>query len=246
MMRIGLELEPFIESQFAMIEAAMPGASVGLIVDEWGVWHQLNGRHPVPGKYLFEQESTMREAVLAALSLNIFNNHCDKVVMANVAQLVNCIDSLFLARGDACVATTSYHVFDMFKIHQHAAGLRTAVDCADLVYTLDGETHSVPAVSCSASVKDGVLAVTLANLAAEDEQPVTFRLHGGCFAGAGTMTVLASSSHKNGNSFEEPFKVVPKEQPVSASGQELTVTMPKAAVVLLRLDISPEQSGAAG
>ncbi len=114
MMRLGLEMEPFIQTQYEMVNEAMPGSSIGLIVDEWGVWHLLHGKHPLPGKYLFEQPDTMREAVVAALSLNIFNNHCDKIVMANVAQLVNCIHSLFLAKGDKFVTTTSFHVFDLF------------------------------------------------------------------------------------------------------------------------------------
>lgn len=238
MMRVGLDMEPFIQSQYEMICAALPGTSVGLVVDEWGVWHQQNGRHPLPGKYLFEQMSTMREAVLAALSLNIFNNHCDKVVMANVAQLVNCIHSLFLAKGNACVATTSYYVFDMYKIHQHATSLKTEVNCKNITYILEGKTYDIPSISCSASVRDGILAVTLANLTVDEDQEIMFNLNGGQYTNTGTMVVLSSYNHKNGNSLEEPYKVTPVEQTISPAGFQLTVTIPKASVVLLTLDVS--------
>ncbi|TVY07888.1 alpha-N-arabinofuranosidase [Paenibacillus cremeus] len=238
MIRIGLDMEPFIQSQYEMIRTAMPSSSIGLIVDEWGVWHLQNGKHPLPGKYLFEQPSTMREAVLAALSLNIFNNHCDKVVMANLAQLVNCIHSLFLAKGNTCVATTSYYVFDMYKIHQNAICLKTEVDCKNITYTIDGELHYIPSISCSASVKDGILAITLVNLAIDEDQEVKLDLYGGQCAREGTMVVLSSSSHKDGNTFEEPYKVTPVKHIVSPDvGSELTVTAPKASVVLLMLNI---------
>ncbi|TBL78976.1 alpha-N-arabinofuranosidase [Paenibacillus thalictri] len=238
MMRVGMDMEPFIQSQFEMLQAALPGADVGLIVDEWGVWHQLHGRHPLPGRYLFEQPSTMREAVLAALSLNIFNNQCDKVVMANIAQLVNCIHSLFLAKGDACVATTSYYVFDMFQAHQEAVCLKTEIGGQPITYSLDGMTYDMPGISCSASLKDGNLAITLANIALDEDQPVKLSLYGGEYEGEGSMVVLASSNPRDGNSFEEPYKVTPSEQLLWAVGQELTVTIPKASVVLLKLPVA--------
>ncbi|MFH5183468.1 alpha-N-arabinofuranosidase [Paenibacillus sp. TAB 01] len=236
MMRVGLDIEPFLQSQYAMLQAALPAHPVGLVVDEWGVWHQLYGKHPQPGKYLYEQAGTMREAVLAALTLNIFNRHCDKVVMANVAQLVNCIHSLFLAKGSACVATTSYYVFDMYKVHQNAASLQTEVEGKHITYTIEGESYEIPAISCSASVKDDVLAVTLANLSVEDDQDVLIHLYAGQYTGTGTMHVLSSPSPKDGNSFEEPYKVTPVEQAIAPAGSELTVTVPKASVVLLKLN----------
>ena len=116
-LRMAWDIEPFIVRQAAMLDAAVPDNDIALIVDEWGLWHQQNGRTPKPGHFLFEQPSNMREAVLAAISLNVFNNHCDRVKMANIAQLVNCIHSLFLAHEDKFVTTTTYHVFDMYQAH---------------------------------------------------------------------------------------------------------------------------------
>lgn len=227
MMRVGMDLEPFIETQFEMINDAMPGQNIGLIVDEWGVWHLPNDRkHPLPGGYLFEQPSTMREAVVAALSLNIFNNHSDKVVMANLAQLVNCIHSLFLAKGDQFVATTSYYVFDMYKIHQNATALKTLVDSEDIAFTIEDESYSIPSISCSASVKDNVLAVTIVNTSVDQVQNVKLNLHGGVLEDKGTMITLSSTNHQDGNTFEQPYKVIPREQPIISIGSECTLTIP--------------------
>jgi alpha-N-arabinofuranosidase len=155
-----------------------------------------------------------------------------------VAQLVNCIHSLFLAKGNACVATTSYYVFDMYKIHQNATSLKTEVNCKNITYILEGKTYEIPSISCSASFRDGILAVTLANLTVDEDQEIMFNLNGGQYTSKGTMVVLSSYNHKNGNSFEEPYKVTPVEQNISPVGFELTVTIPKASVVLLTLDVS--------
>jgi alpha-N-arabinofuranosidase len=237
MMRMGMDMEPFIITQYDIIRAAMPDENIGLIMDEWGAWHLQDGKEASPEKYLFEQPSTMREAVLAALSLNIFNNHCDKVVMANVAQLVNCIHSLFLAKKDQFVATTSYYVFDMFKIHQNAAGIKTNVVSEKIDYEIEGEQHAIPSVSCSASIKDHVLAITIVNISVDQEQHVKLNLIGGEFAKEGTMITLSSASHKDGNSFEEPYKVTPKVKTIIAANLDNGVTIPKASVVLLTLQV---------
>src|SRR5207253_4005623 len=95
-----------------------PAHKVKLVIDEWGCWHpsgtEINRRH------LFEQMSCLRDALVAALTLDIFNRHADKVGMANIAQLVNNLHSLFLADGDRFVATPNFYVFEMYRPHQGA------------------------------------------------------------------------------------------------------------------------------
>jgi alpha-N-arabinofuranosidase len=119
-----------------------------------------------------------------------------------------------------------YYVFEMYKIHQNATSLKTDVNCKSITYILEGKTYDIPSISCSASFRDGILALTLANLTVGEDQEIMLNLHGGQYTSTGTMVVLSSYNHKNGNSFEEPYKVTPVEQNISPVGVELTVTIP--------------------
>ncbi len=93
---------------------------VKLVVDEWGAWHQTTSLGP---GYLFSSVPALRDALVTALTLDIFNRHAEKLAMCNVAQLVNNINTLFLTRDDRLVATTVFHVFDIYKSHQGARSL---------------------------------------------------------------------------------------------------------------------------
>ena len=172
----------------------------------------------------------MRDALVAAISLNVFNNHCDRIHMANAAQLVNCIQSLFLSRGEKFVLTGTYHLFDMFKEHQNGQAVRSLVHTDAISYDFDGEDRAVDTVSCSASVKDGVLNVSLVNLSIDEDQEITLDLSGGEYAREGSLTLLSGVDDKDANTFDEPERVVPKTEKLSASGRTLTVTLPKASV----------------
>ncbi len=118
-------MEPLIRDQWAVMGEFDRKHAIKLIVDEWGSWHpagtEINPRH------LFEQMGTLRDALVAAISLDTFNRHADKVAMANVAQLVNNLHSLFLADGDKFVATPTYHVYTMYRAHQDARAVRVDV-----------------------------------------------------------------------------------------------------------------------
>lgn len=223
-------IEPFIVRQIEMLNAAWPGNNLGLIVDEWGLWELYYGKNALPGRHLFAQETTMRDALVAAISLNVFNNHCDRVHMANAAQLVNCIQSLFLSRGEKFVPTGTYHVFDMFKDHQNAQAVRSLVRTDAISYGFGGMDQTVDTISCSASVKDGVLNVSLVNLSIDRDQEVTLDLSGGEYASEGSLTLLAGVDDKDANTFDEPERVIPRTTKLSASGRTLTVTLPKASV----------------
>ena len=103
-------------------------AQIKLVIDEWGSWHpegtEINKRH------LYEQMGTLRDALVAALSLDTFNRHADKVDMANIAQLINNLHSLFLADGDRFVATPNFHVYTMYRPHHGGMGVKIAVEGA--------------------------------------------------------------------------------------------------------------------
>ena len=133
-----------------------------LVIDEWGCWHP-DGSGPSIGENLFEQQSTMRDAMVTALTLNIFNKHCDKIRMANVAQLVNNLHALFLARGEHCITTPTYHVFDMYKEHQGAESI---------VVTVTNNEDFESSVTVSASVKDNKTLITIGNLSCTEDSEI--------------------------------------------------------------------------
>ena len=148
-----LEMQNLIERHWAIIRGFGMEKHARLVVDEWGCWHP-GGSGPSRGVNLFEQQSTMRDALVAALTLDVFNNHCDKVMMANAAQLCNCLHSLFLAGGKNCVLTPTYHIFDMYRPHKNGRAVRVLHNVDPITFA-GGKT--VPGISASASVKDSVL-----------------------------------------------------------------------------------------
>ena len=167
---------------------------MGLIVDEWGTWFTVEpGTNP---GFLYQQ-NTMRDAMVAAINLNIFNNHADRVVMANLAQMVNVLQAVILTDGDQMLLTPTYHVFDLYKAHQDATLLPTEVECP-----VAGGMNSVTA---SASVKDSVVTLTAANLHAESAEQVTVAMEG-LEAKHITARILTGDIHAK-NTFEDQHAV---------------------------------------
>ena len=207
-----------------------PKHRLAMVVDEWGCWHR-DGSGPSKGYNLFEQQSNLRDAVVAALTLNIFNNRCDTVKMANVAQLCNNLHSLYLAGGEHFVETPNYHVFDLFKGHQGGRQIETLVhtpahDCGD------GE---LPLLSASASEKDSRLTITLVNLSLTEAQAVRLSALGGSLAGSAEIATLAHAEPRTCNTFADPHAVVPKRaKAVFAESAEVVV--PAAGVTAITID----------
>ncbi|HBP37878.1 MAG TPA: alpha-L-arabinofuranosidase, partial [Clostridiales bacterium] len=114
-----------IEDHLTILQEFDPKRHVGLVIDEWGHWTTLNSGGPWFKKPMYSQIGTMREALVAAIILNIFNNYCDVVKMANLTALINYIHSLFMSEGEKLIVTPTYHVFDMMKAHQNATCIRT-------------------------------------------------------------------------------------------------------------------------
>ena len=109
------QMETLIRDQWAALGEFDREHRIKLVVDEWGCWHPAGTE--INKKHLFEQMGTLRDALVAALTLDTFNRHADKVDMANIAQLVNNLHSLFLADGDRFVATPTFHVYAMYRPH---------------------------------------------------------------------------------------------------------------------------------
>ena len=160
-------MDKIIQLNLDVMDKYDPKHRVGLIVDEWGTWYNVEpGTNP---GFLYQQ-NTMRDAMVAAINLNIFNAHADRVVMANLAQTVNVLQAVVLTDGDQMVKTPTYHVFDLYKNHQDATLVPVTVAC-DVV-------EGVQQLTASASVKDDVLTLTAANIAADKAEKVVLDIAG--------------------------------------------------------------------
>lgn len=161
-LRKALRMEELLQKHIQIMDRRDPEKRVGLIVDEWGAWYDVEpGTNP---GFLYQQ-NTMRDALVAAATLNIFNEHSDRVVMANIAQLVNVLQSVILTEGDKMVKTPTYHVFDLYKEHQDSTLVYSQIETA----STGTETEQVPQISVSISMDEqGVLHATLANLSDEE------------------------------------------------------------------------------
>jgi alpha-N-arabinofuranosidase len=174
----------------------------------------------------------MRDALIAGLTLDTFQRHADKVAMANVAQLVNCIQTLFLAHEDRFCVTPVYHVFAMYKDHHNGQSLRASFSAPRIDYGSGDTKGSVVRLAGSASVSNGKLAVTAVNLSITEGLPAAVRLFGGGIKEARGQ-VLAAGDIRAHNTFAQPDAVKPQALEVKADGAELRVTMPPMSVMKL-------------
>jgi alpha-N-arabinofuranosidase len=209
---------------------------IKLVIDEWGAWHRMTTN--VDPAHLFGQQSTIRDALVAGLTLDTFNRHADKVAMANIAQLVNCIQSLFLADEDQFLLTPTYHVFAMYAAHQGARSVRV-VTSAPTVHWRDGEERdrSLWGLNGSASVRDEGLTLTVTNshLTEPRETEIAVR---GATVGAATATTLAARDVHDHNTFGQPDMVVPSTETLSVNGSPFVYRFPSASVTKLEIALA--------
>ena len=223
-----LKMDDLITKHLHIMSQYDPNHRVGLIVDEWGTWFLVEpGTNP---GFLYQQ-NTMRDAMVAGLSLNIFNQHADRVVMANLAQTVNVLQAVVLTEGDQMVLTPTYHVFDLYKHHHDAQLLHSYTE----TQTIGHETFTVPHVQVSASVDDaGVMTATLVNPSMDAAAPVELVLNA-FDAKKAAGRILAGNAHDY-NDFDAPQKVqIADFNAVELSPGKAALTLPPCAVVELRL-----------
>ena len=215
------QMETIIKRNWNIICAHDVQNQLKLVIDEWGCWHP-DGSGPSKGGNLFEQQSTMRDAMVTALTLNIFNNHCEKIKMANVAQLVNNLHALFLSCGEHCITTPTYHVFDMYKEHQGA-------DAIGVYVTENDEFEN--ALSVSASVKDNKTLVTIGNLSCTEDAQITLEGVGMQIPETAEATLLCHEDMHAHNTFDAPNTVTPVSVRLDLTKP---ITIPKAAILAIR------------
>lgn len=222
-----LGIEEVIVKNIAVMDKYDPQKRVGLMVDEWGTWYDKE-----PGASALYQQNTMRDAVVAALNLNIFQRHADRVRMANIAQMVNVLQAMILTDGERMVLTPTYHVFRMYRVHQGATLI--PVELAAPEYRL-GQA-SVPALSASASRDaEGRLHLSLVNLDPNRAAEVAVSV-----AGAAVKTVaveaLTAPAMNAMNTFERPDAVRPARfDRYNLQGPQLGITVPPKSIVVLEL-----------
>jgi alpha-N-arabinofuranosidase len=229
-LKYAAEIEGAIERHANVLDRYDPDKRIWLIVDEWGAWYPVEpGTNPA---FLYQQNS-LRDALVAALTLHIFHAHGDRVRMANLAQIVNVIQSVILTDGDKMILTPTYHVFDMFKVHQDATFLPLNLECDD--YSFEGNT--LPAVSASASRdQDGHVHLTLCNLDPHKDLDVSCELRG---MQASTITgeVLTAREMNAHNTFDKPDVVHPATfDGARLQDGKLMIRLPAKSVVALTID----------
>jgi alpha-N-arabinofuranosidase len=205
-----------------------PQKRVALVVDEWGGWYETD---PTGNGQLYQQ-NTIRDAMIAGLTLNIFNNHADRVRMANLAQIVNVLQSVILTSNDKIILTPTYHVMEMYKVHQDALLIPVEINSNDFVMDND----HIKAVSVSASKdKSGKMHISLTNIDNKNSQEIEISLTG-FKAKQFTGRILTSPKVQDHNTFDNPTKVVPKNfNDATLSKGNLKVNMPPNSVIVLEL-----------
>ena len=219
-------MDAIIKKHWGLIQGFNMEQHAKLVIDEWGCWHQ-GGSGPSKGYNLFEQQSTVRDAVVAAITLNIFNNNCEKIMMANAAQLVNNLHCLFLAGGENFILTPTYHVFDMYKGHMGATAIK-AIAQTDTLECRFGENdiRTVESLSVSASYKDDDVLITIANLSADHEAVISLESVGEILDPNAEFTILTHEDFRAHNTFEFPDMVMPETKSVNISRP---ITLPPAS-----------------
>ena len=228
-MKSCLYMEELVTRHSTIMDKYDPAKRVALVVDEWGIWTDVEpGTNP---GFLYQQ-NTLRDALIAGSTLNIFNNHAERVRMANLAQTINVLQALVLTRGNQMILTPTYHVFDMYKVHQDAKLLPVQINSP--MYTYNGQ--SLPAVNVSAT-KDstGKVHISFVNIDPNNNISVRVALNDIDWKTVDGQLLTAARFNEY-NSFEKPanlklaaFKDARKE------GSELVVTLPKMSVVTVEL-----------
>jgi alpha-L-arabinofuranosidase len=228
-MKTALRMEELVTRHSTIMDKYDPEKKIGLMVDEWGGWYNVEpGTNP---GFLYQQ-NTMRDAMIAGTSLNIFNNHADRVKMANIAQTVNVLQAVILTKEEKMILTPTYYVMKMYNVHQDATLLPVSFTSESYSF----ENEKLPALSISAS-KDvsGAVHISIVNIDPKNTITTNLSLRGFEFKSV-IGTILSSAKMQDYNSFEQPNKVTTKEfKGAKLVKGQLKVELPPFSVVTLEL-----------
>jgi alpha-N-arabinofuranosidase len=222
-------MEELVTKHSAIMDKYDPEKRVALVVDEWGVWTDVEpGTNP---GFLYQQNS-LRDALIAATTLNIFNNHCDRVKGAALAQTINVLQSLILTDKDKMLLTPTYYIFDMYKVHQDARYLPIKINSPD--YEVDGK--KIAAINVSASQDaSGKIHISLVNLDLHNNITISTSLKDIQWKSVSGQ-ILNSANITDINTFQQPDKLhLDKFTGAKKDGNNLVVVIPAKSAVTLEL-----------
>ena len=226
-----LQMDELLARHGAIMDRYDPARRIGLIVDEWGTWYDVEpGTNP---GFLYQQ-NTLRDALVAALNFHVFHRHAGRVTMANIAQTVNVLQAMILTDGGKMLLTPTYHVFEMYRVHQGEAVLPVTVTAP--AFELNGQ--SIPTVSATAS-RAGAGPVHLSVVNTDPHRPATVRAAISGSAGRGARgRILTAGAMDAHNTFARPDTVRPADFTAfrpAPDGRSLTLELPPKSVVTLEL-----------
>ncbi|HHX60262.1 MAG TPA: alpha-N-arabinofuranosidase [Epulopiscium sp.] len=229
-LKMTLYMEELIEKNIAIMDKYDEDKRVGLIVDEWGAWYQVEqGTNP---SFLYQQ-NTLRDALVAGINLNLFNNHCDRIQMANIAQMINVLQSVILTDGHKMILTPTYHVFKMFSVHQNAQLLETNLE-ETFYYHGDEKINQLSASSSIDS--EGKIHISLCNLDPFNNIEISCELMGTNKNNI-SGTILTSNEMDARNTFEYPETIMETTfNNLKLENNQIYACIPAKSVVVLKIE----------
>lgn len=231
-MQRALHMDTLITNHRAIMDKYDPDQRVGLIIDEWGTWFDVEpGTNP---GFLYQQ-NTIRDAIVAGVTLNIFNNHAERVHMANIAQTINVLQAMILTDKEKMILTPTYHLFDMYQVHQDAVKIPLHINNARTVAT---DEDSFPQINASASKNDsGIVHISLCNMDAYRSADTNIDLRGMISPGNISGKILTASEKNARNTFEQPENVKPETfNGYVTKDTTLELNIPAMSVVVLSIE----------
>lgn len=233
-------MDEFVTKHSNRMDKYDPNKRVALAVDEWGIWTE---ELPNTTGGFLEQQNSMRDALIASLSLDILNSHADRVRIANIAQMVNVLQAMILTDGPKMVKTPTYYVFEMYKEHQNAHLL--PVHLTSNTYKFEDESsdrkdigEEFDVISTTVSEKDGVVRLTISNLHPEEAQEVKIDIRGMKVKSIvkGSAEILTADSFDAINTYDDPDNVIISSfDNAKLKNGVLTIKLPKHSIVALSL-----------
>ena len=224
-----LYMETLIKNHSAIMDTYDPYRKIGLMIDEWGTWYNVEpGTNP---GFLYQQ-NTMRDAIIAGVNLNLFNKNCDRVKMANIAQMINVLQAVILTDKDKMIKTPTYYVFKLYREHQESTLLDSYLETKTIGLE---EKYQVPNMTESVSIdNEGTIHITITNLSLEESYPIEGSIAGKAITSA--TGELLTGAMRDKNTFENMDNVKLKTLAnIEIHGEEVKFTIPPCSVVYVAI-----------
>ncbi len=225
-----IKMDELLVKHSEIMDKYDPDKRIGLAVDEWGNWFDVE---PGTNTGFLYQQNSLRDAVSAAVILNIFNNHADRVNLANIAQTVNVLQSMILTKGEKMILTPTYYVFKMYKAFHESTLLPIELNCENYSY----ENENIKSISSCASInEDGTINISLVNLNHEKDIELSCQLKGSNLNKV-SGKILTSEKINDFNDFDTEEKVKPRAfKNAKFNNNKLTIKLPAKSVVVLHIN----------